>query len=171
VIVALLVAAAENGVIGRDGDLPWRLPRDLQWFKRLTTGHTLIMGRKTFESIGKPLPDRRTIVVTRNPSYHAPGVEIVGSLDEAFAIAADETEVFVVGGAAIYREALPRATRLYVTRVHADVDGDVTFPPLNPAEWRLVWEEPHPADERHAYAVTFQQLDRVRPGPRERMVP
>ncbi len=170
-IIALLVAAAENGVIGRDGDLPWRLPLDLQWFKRLTTGHAIIMGRKTFESIGKPLPKRRTIVVSRNTEYRSAGVDVAGSLEAALALVSDEAEVFIVGGAAIYREALPLANRLYLTRVHATVEGDVTFPTWDPTQWRLVWEERHSADAQHPYDFTFQQLDRVRSATGEAVVP
>ena len=160
-IVSLLVAVSDNGVIGQDNELPWRLPKDLQWFKRLTTGRTIIMGRKTFESIGSPLPDRSTIVLTRNTAYRPDGVEVAGTLDEALALAENEPEVFVVGGAAVYHLAFPRAHRLYLTRVRADVEGDVQFPEWHPDEWRLVWEEAHEADERHAFPFVFQQFDRL----------
>ena len=163
-IVALLVAAADNDIIGRDGDLPWHLPLDLQWFKRLTTGHTIIMGRKTFDSIGKPLPNRRTVVLSRDATFRPAGggVEVASTIEDAVALAGDDAEVFVVGGAAVYRLALPLAQRLYLTRIHADVPGDVAFPEWHPQEWRLVWEETHEADEDHAYPFTFQQYDRVR---------
>ena len=160
-IVSLLVAVSDNGIIGQDNELPWRLPKDLQWFKRLTTGRTIIMGRKTFESIGSPLPDRRTIVLTRNTAYRPEGVEVAGTLDEALALAKDEPEIFVVGGAAVYHLAFPRVQRLYLTRVRADVEGDVQFPEWRPEEWRLVWEETHEADERHAHPFVFQQFDRL----------
>lgn len=160
-ILSLLVAVSDNGVIGQDNELPWRLPKDLQWFKRLTTGKTIIMGRKTFESIGRPLPDRRTIVLTRNGAFHRDGVEVAGTLDEALALVQSEVEVFVVGGAAVYHLAFPRAQRLYLTRVRADVTGDVRFPEWRPEEWRLVWEVPHEADDRHAHPFVFQQYDRV----------
>jgi dihydrofolate reductase len=162
VILSLLVAVSDNGVIGQDNELPWRLPKDLQWFKRLTTDRTIIMGRKTFESIGRPLPNRRTIVLTRNAGYSPEGVEVAVTLDEALALAQSEDEVFVVGGAAVYHVAFPRAQRLYLTRVRADVEGDVQFPEWHPEEWRLVWEEAHEADERHAHPFVFQQFDRVR---------
>jgi len=162
VIVALLVAMSDDDVIGRDKALPWHLPRDLQWFKRLTTGHAIIMGRATYESIGRPLPNRRNIVLSQNPTFQPDGVEVVSTLDAALALVQEDPEVFVVGGAAIYGLALPRAQRMYLTRVHASIDGDVRFPEWRPDEWRLVWEEAHEADAGHAYPFTFQQLDRIR---------
>ena len=161
-IIALLVAMADDGVIGRDNTLPWHLPRDLQWFKRLTTGNTIIMGRTTYQSIGRPLPNRRNIVLSRNPAFKAEGVEVVATLEDALELVQNDTEVFVVGGAAVYGLALPRAQRMYLTRVHARVDGDVRFPEWRPDEWRLVWEEAHEADDKHAYPFTFQQFDRIR---------
>jgi len=162
VIVALLVAMSDDGVIGRDNTLPWHLPRDLQWFKRLTTGHTIIMGRATFQSIGRPLPNRRNIVLSRSPTFQAEGVEVVPTLEAALELTQNDDEVFVVGGAAIYQLALPRAQRMYLTRVHALVEGDVRFPDWRPDEWRLVWEEQHEADDDHAYPFTFQKFDRLR---------
>lgn len=161
-IIALLVAMADDGVIGRDNTLPWHLPRDLQWFKRLTTGHTIIMGRTTYQSIGRPLPNRRNIVLSRNPAFKADGVEVVATLEDALELVQNDTEVFVVGGAAVYGLALPLAQRMYLTRVHARVDGDVRFPEWCPDEWHLVWEEAHEADDKHAYPFTFQQFDRIR---------
>ena len=161
-IVALLVAMSDDGVIGRDNTLPWHLPLDLQWFKKLTTGHTIIMGRATFQSIGQPLPNRRNIVLSRSPTFQAEGVEVVPTLEAALELAQNDDEVFVVGGAAIYQLALPRAQRMYLTRVHALVEGDVRFPDWRPAEWRLVWEEQHEADDDHAYPFTFQKFDRLR---------
>jgi dihydrofolate reductase len=162
VIIALLVAMADDGVIGRDNALPWHLPRDLQWFKQLTTGNTIIMGRTTYQSIGRPLPNRRNIVLSRNPAFKAEGVEVVATLEDALELVPNDAEVFVVGGAAVYGLALPRAQRMYLTRVHARVDGDVRFPEWCPDEWRLVWEEAHEADDKHAYPFTFQQFDRIR---------
>jgi dihydrofolate reductase len=161
VILSLLVAVSDNGVIGQDNDLPWHLPKDLQWFKRLTVGRTVIMGRKTFESIGRPLPNRRTIVLTRNDAFRPEGVDTARTIDKAMALAESEAEVFVVGGAAVYHLAFPRAQRLYLTRVRANIEGDVQFPEWHPEEWRLVWEEAHEADDRHACAFVFQQFDRV----------
>jgi dihydrofolate reductase len=160
VIVSGIVAMAENGVIGRKNRLPWHLPDDLQNFKRLTMGHSLVMGRKTFESIGRALPGRRSIVVTRQAGYKVPvGVVVAGSVEEALELA-EGSEVFVVGGSAIYREALPRITRLYVTLVETHVEGDAFFPELEPGEWRVVSEQAHPSDERHEFAFRFRVLER-----------
>ena len=161
-IIALLVAMSDDGVIGRDNTLPWHLPSDLQWFKRLTTGHAIIMGRTTYQSIGRPLPNRRNIVLSRDPEFQPEGVEVTATLEAALELVEDDPEVFVVGGAAIYGLALPRAQRMYLTRVHGRVDGDVRFPEWQPDEWRLVWEEAHEADAEHVYPFTFQQLDRIR---------
>ena len=166
--ISLLVAVAENRVIGRDGGLPWHLSADLKRFKKLTLGHAVIMGRKTFESIGRPLPRRRSIVLSRDPSYAPEGAEVAGSLDEALALAAgedeDEDEVFVIGGGSVFAAALPKADRLYLTRVHAEVSGDVLFPDLDLGSWKLRSEERHAADERHDHAFSFLVYDRGEPG-------
>ncbi len=142
--ISIIAAMAENGVIGRDGQLPWHLKADLQRFKRLTMGHTIIMGRKTWESIGRPLPGRRMVVVTRQNGYQAEGVQVAASLDDALALArlAGDEEAFIIGGAEIYRLALPLADRLYLTRVLAPVEGDTTFPEFDASHWRLVESEP-----------------------------
>jgi dihydrofolate reductase len=162
--VSLIVAVAENGVIGRNNELPWRLSADLRRFKELTMGHAIIMGRKTFESIGRPLPGRRMLVVTRQPHFEAPGVESVNSLDAALAAAArpGNEEAFVIGGAEIFRDATAHADWLYVTRVHAQVDGDVFFPPLDKEQWRLKSAEQHQADAKNEYPVTFEVYERTR---------
>ena len=152
---------AENGVIGRDNALPWHLPNDLKRFKALTTGHSIIMGRRTFESIGRVLPDRRTIVITRNPEFRAPGAEVVHTLDDALALTEGEDEVFVVGGAELYRAALARVGRIYLTVVHANVEGDVHFPAWNPTHWRLVEFARYPADDRHAFPYSVRRYDRM----------
>ncbi len=137
--LALVVAVASNGVIGKGGGLPWRIPEDMKHFRRVTTGHAVIMGRKTWESIGKPLVNRRNIVVTRTPGYTAEGAEVAASVDEAIARARQtDDEPRVIGGAEIYRATLPLATRLFLTEVHRDVEGDVSFPPFDRAEWREV---------------------------------
>lgn len=149
-------------MIGRDGAVPWHLPADLRHFKRLTTGHTVIMGRRTFASVGRPLPNRRNVVVTRDSSYRPDGVVVAPGLAEALALAADELEVFIVGGAELYRLALPRADRMYLTIVHAEVPGDTYFPPFDPDEWRLEREERHTADARHAHPFTFRWYVRRR---------
>ncbi len=162
-IISLVVAAAENGVIGKNGGLPWRLPADLKFFKALTTGHTVIMGRKTLDEIKSPLPNRRNIVISRTPKLQVAGVERAGSLDEAFALGIGETEVFVIGGAEIYRLALPRADRVYLTRVHAQVDGDTKFPSMVESDWTLAHDERHEADQHHAFAYSFRRYDRRQP--------
>lgn len=166
--VILLVACAENGVIGREGQLPWRLSSDLQRFKARTMGHVLLMGRKTCESIGRLLPGRTTVVLTRQAAWSFPGAHVAHTWEEALEQAAALTEgdrpVFVVGGAEIYRLALPHATQILLTRVHAHVAGDTVFPELDPHQWRCVSESWHPADARNDHAHTFQTWDRQVPG-------
>lgn len=143
VTVTIVAAVAANGVIGRDGAMPWHLPQDLARFKRLTRGHVLVMGRRTFESIGRPLPDRTTIVVTRRPGFGSAGVLTAPGLREALARAAEvDEQVFVVGGSAIYREALPVADRLAISHVHASPEGDTEFPEVDWTRWREVTREP-----------------------------
>jgi dihydrofolate reductase len=134
--ITLVVARARGGAIGRDNALPWHLPEDLRHFKATTLGHTMVMGRRTFESIGRPLPGRTTIVVSRAPSWSHPGTERAGSLEEALAACAGRSEVFVVGGGQLYAEAMQRADRLLVTEIDLDVDADTFFPPIDPAHWR-----------------------------------
>jgi len=152
---------AENGVIGRNGQLPWRLSADLRRFKRLTMGHHLIMGRKTFESIGRPLPGRTSIVVTRQQGYESPGVLVAHDLPHAMQLAADDDEVFIIGGSELYRQALQLVDRIYMTRVHASVDGDVRFPSMDESAWRGVDRCQHPADEENEYDSTFCELNRL----------
>ena len=158
--ISLIAAMSENRVIGRDGALPWHLPADLARFKSITTGHTLIMGRKTFESVGKPLPNRRSIVISRNSDYQCEGVVVAHSFDEALEHGAGQEEVFVLGGQAVFELALPRADRIYLTMVHASIDGDTHFPPFDPSEWTFVEDERHEADDRHAYAFSFRRYER-----------
>ena len=139
--IAIIVGRARNGVIGRDNRLPWRLRDDLQQFKRRTLGHPVIMGRKTWESLPdafRPLPGRRNIVISRNSAYEAPGATLAGSLDEAVRLTQDDAEVFVIGGAEIYRQALPLAQRLYLTEVAQDFAADVFFPEFGAREWREI---------------------------------
>ncbi len=161
--VSLIVAMAEGGVIGRAGALPWRLPADLARFQRVTMGHHLVVGRRTWESIGRALPGRRILVVTHEPGKMMlpASVTAVGSLAEALACAAaaGDDEAFVAGGASLYREALPRADRLYLTRVHATLDGDTTFPSVDLSGWREREREDTPADEHNPYGTTFLALD------------
>jgi dihydrofolate reductase len=160
-IVSLVAAMAENRVIGRDGGLPWRLPDDLKHFKRLTVDHTVIMGRKTYDEMGRPLANRRNVVITRNPDFRPAGVTVVPTLEEALALGATESEVFVIGGGEIYRLALPRADRLYLTIVHASIPGDTYFPPFDETAWAIDREEFHPADDRHPHGFTFRTYLRL----------
>ena len=157
---SLVVAVARNGVIGRDNALPWRLPDDLAYFKRVTLGHPVVMGRRTYESIGKPLPGRRNIVVTRQPGFDAPGCIVVHSLDEAWQAAGDAEEVCVIGGTTLFEETLPLADVLHLTEVEADVDGDTYFPPFDRGAWRETEVLRHSADERHPYPFRIVRLER-----------
>lgn len=150
---------AENRVIGRDGDLPWRLPADLAHFRRLTVGRPVIMGRKVYDSIGKPLPDRQNIVLTRNPAFEAPGCTVVHSPEEALE-AAHDPDPMVIGGEEIYRLYLSRVTRVELTLVHADIGGDTFFPEL-PGEWTETARRERAADDRNPYDLTFMTLDRA----------
>jgi dihydrofolate reductase len=153
---------AQNGVIGRDNALPCRLPADLRHFKALTMGHAVILGRKTFDSIGKVLGGRRWMVLTRRHDWHHAGVDVAHGLDEALSRLSGESQVFIAGGAAVYREALPRADRLFLTVIHADVEGDARFPALEPAQWALVDDERHDPDERNAFPYSFRRYERPR---------
>ncbi len=134
--LAIIVAVARNGVIGNDNRLPWHLPEDLKRFRALTTGHAIIMGRRTWESIGRALPERQNIVVTRQPGYAAAGADVAGSLDAALAAVTLPGPAFCIGGGELYREALPRATTLHVTEIHQSVPGDASFPPVDRGAWR-----------------------------------
>jgi dihydrofolate reductase len=158
--VSLIAAMAENRVIGAHNTLPWRLPADLKHFRQLTSGHHVIMGRRNYESIGKPLPQRTNIVVTRNRHYCAPGCVVVHSLEEALQRAESDPEIFVIGGAEIYRQALARAERLYLTLVHAAIEGDTYFPEFDPDQWDEISRERHEADEKNPYAYSFVVLHR-----------
>lgn len=163
--LTIIVAMSENRVIGRDGDLPWRLPEDLKRFKRLTTGHHVIMGRKTFETLGRPLPNRTNIVITRRHDFPAPGdIRIAHSLEEALGLAESDVEPFVLGGGEIYALALPRADRLELTVVHATIPGDTYFPDYDESEWTLVADDRHEADENHEHPFSFRTYQRERPG-------
>lgn len=162
--ISLVAAVADNGVVGADGGMPWHLPADLAHFKQLTLGKPVLMGRLTWESIGKPLPGRRNLVLTRDPGWQAAGAERVGSLDEAVGAIRKSggTELMVIGGAEVYREALPRAARIYLTRVRAEPWGDTLFPELDPGEWREVARRERLSDEQNAWDLTFVVLERIR---------
>ena len=159
-LISLIVAMAQNGVIGRDNSLPWRLPGDLKRFRAFTLGKPILMGRKTFESIGQPLPERTNLVLTRDRGWFAHGVIVVHSLLEALVQAGASAELVAIGGAEIYRLLLPLARRMYLTHVHADVPGDITFPEFDSTQWADLECSSQPADGEHAYPLTFMTLER-----------
>ena len=164
--LAVIVAQSENRVIGRNNKLPWHLPEDLKYFKSVTMGKAIIMGRKTYDSIGRPLPGRTNIVVSRNANYQQPGVEVVHDLPsaikqaESLAIISGNDEALIIGGSQLYQQALPFADRLYLTQVHHQVDGDAYFPEIFDADWELVEREDFSADDRNPYNYSFLVLDR-----------
>ena len=159
-LISLIVAMAQNGVIGRDNSQPWRLPEDLKRFRAFTLGKPVLMGRKTFESIGHPLPGRTNLVLTRDRNFLAHGVIVVHSVAEAMAQAGASEELVAIGGAEVYRLLLPLARRIYLTHVQADVPGDITFPEFDSTQWADVECSSQPADEEHAYPLTFMTLER-----------
>ncbi len=158
-LICIVVAVAENGVIGSENRLIWHLPADLKRFKEVTTGFPVIMGRKTFESIGRVLPNRRNIIITRRPGFEVPGAEVAASPEEALNICRNEEKVSIIGGGEIYRYFMPLAHQLYFTRVHHSFEGDTHFPDPGP-EWVLKQKEFFPADEKNSYAFTFQKFER-----------
>ena len=160
-MISIIVAVAENGVIGSDNRLPWHLPDDLKRFKALSLGKPIVMGRRTFDSIGRPLPGRANIVISRQPGLTIAGAVVRHSLDAALVAAGSVPEIVVIGGAEIFRQVLPRTNTIHLTRVHARVAGDVLFPELDPAKWREAAVEHHAADERHQYAFSFVTLQRI----------
>lgn len=153
--ISIIVAVAKNNVIGKDNSLIWYLPADLQHFKRLTMGCPIIMGRKTFESIGKALPGRTSVIVTRNKTFHAENCVTVHSLEEALEKVQSHKEVFIIGGADIYRQALEKADKLYLTKVHESFDGDTFFPEIDMAAWQLIEEKKMQADDKNKYSYSF----------------
>jgi dihydrofolate reductase len=164
--ISLVVAHTQNRVIGRDGDMPWRLSNDLKHFKKLTVGHSILMGRKTFESIGRPLPGRQSIVLTRSTSFEHAGITVAHSWDEAVQRAMqcedyDTSELFVVGGAQIYEMALPHVHRIHSTEIHTQLDGDTLFPIIDINHWKEVSRETHSADEKNDFDHSFIVLDRI----------
>ena len=154
---------AENRVIGINNTLPWHLPADLKHFRQITTGHHVIMGRRNYESIGKPLPNRTNIVVTRNRNYRAPGCVVTHSLEEALEHAHADPEIFIIGGAELYRQSFAHADRLYLTLVHAKIAGDTRFPDFDPDQWNEIMRERHEADDKNPYAYSFLMYDRDGP--------
>lgn len=159
-MISMIAAFAEGRVIGENGDMPWHLPADLQHFKKVTSGHPILMGRKTFESIGRPLPKRRNIVLTRNKDFSAAGVEVIHDFSEVTPLMKLEEEFFVIGGATIYEQLLPKAERLYITNIHQAFKGDTYFPFIDEKEWVVVSEENGIVDEKNQYPHTFLVYER-----------
>jgi len=160
-MISLIVAVSRNNVIGKGGVLPWRLSDDLRHFKATTLGKPVIMGRKTWESIGKPLPGRQNIVISRQRDFVAKGCEVAATADAAITLAGDAQEIMVIGGTQVYAMFLPRADRLYVTRVHAVVEGDAFFPAIDDGEWTLLTDELHWSDEKNDHAFSFRIYERA----------
>ncbi|WP_421215666.1 type 3 dihydrofolate reductase [Aeromonas jandaei] len=156
--ISMIAAMAHDRVIGKDNQMPWHMPADLAHFKRVTLGKPVLMGRKTFESIGRPLPGRRNLVISRNPDYQADGIEVVGSVEAALALLADNevAEVMVIGGGHLYAEMLPKADCLYLTRIELEVEGDTRFPAFADEQWQCVEREVHQADEKNPHPYRFE---------------
>lgn len=159
-MITLIAAVGLRNELGKDNQLLWHLPNDFKHFKELTSGHHVIMGRKTFESLPGILPNRTHIVISRNPAWHKEGVLLASSLDAAFNLVPVGEQAYVIGGGEIYRQALPHSDRIELTRVETQMEADTFFPEINPEEWTLVADEIHPADERHAYAYRFQRFEK-----------
>lgn len=158
----MIAAAAENNALGKDNDLVWHLPDDFKRFKELTTGHYIIMGRKTFESFPKPLPNRTHVVITRKKEYKREGAVVVHSLKDALELASEDPQPFIIGGGEIYELALPKADKIELTRVHGSFEADAFFPEIDENKWKLVSSSFHPADSRHNYAFTYLTYERLR---------
>ncbi|MFY7740757.1 MAG: dihydrofolate reductase [Flavobacterium sp.] len=155
-MITLIAAAAENNALGKDNQLVWHLPNDFKRFKQITSGHYIIMGRKTFESFPKPLPNRTHIIITRQKNYKVEGCYVVNSIEKAIEISPKGAEVFIIGGAEIYNQSIDFADKIELTRVHASFDADAYFPEINLNEWELIFEEHHTKDEKHNFDFTFQ---------------
>ncbi len=161
-VITMIAAAAENNALGKDNDLVWHLPDDFKRFKELTTGHHIIMGRKTFESFPKPLPNRTHIVITRKEDYEKDGAVVVNSLEEALELAKDDPQPYIIGGGEIYSLALPKADKIELTRVHGTFEADAFFPEIDENNWKLVFSDFHPRDEKHNYSFTYLTYERER---------
>lgn len=163
-LISLVVAATENNVIGKDNKLLWHLPNDLRFFKNTTWAMPVIMGRKTFDSMGKPLTGRTNIVITRQAGWKPAGVKVVQNMEEAITEAShtDAREAFVIGGGEIFKQSMPLAHKIYMTRIHATLEGDTFFPPISPVEWKLVSNLDFKADEKHAFPYSFQVWERMK---------
>lgn len=158
-IISIVVAIAQNNAIGKNNQLLWHLPKDLKHFKDITSGHTVIMGRKTYESVGKPLPNRRNIIITRQ-NIVIDGCEVVNSIEEALKLCTGETEVFIVGGAEIYKQAMALTDRIYLTIVHQEFDADTYFPEIKETIWKETERQDHESDEKHLFPYSFITLER-----------
>ena len=159
--LSIVVAMDDNRLIGKDNKLPWHLPADLAYFKKITIGKSILMGRKTYDSIGRPLPNRRNIVITRNTNIVIPGCEVVSNIEQALLITKDEPEVMVIGGASLCEQLLPDVSRLYITKIEGSFDGDVYFPDYDKADWHEVSRESHQSDSINKYEYQFIVLERV----------
>ena len=160
-MISLIVAMTENDVIGREGDMPWRMSDDLRRFKKITMGHHILMGRKTYESIGRPLPGRTSVVISRTATYDEDNVLVARSLEEAFSLAEGDSEIFVTGGAQIFALALPQVQKIYLTRIHCTLEGDTIFPDVDWKQWSIVSSERHSADERNDFDYSFEIYERT----------
>jgi dihydrofolate reductase len=160
--LSIIVAMDDNQLIGKDNALPWHLPADLGYFKKTTTGKTVLMGRKTYESIGRPLPNRRNVIVSRNTDFQAPGCEVVASIDQALELAKDDDEVMVMGGASFYEQMLPNVDRLYITQIEGEYEGDAHFPSFNREDFVENFRQTHRPDEKNQHTYHFTILDRKR---------
>ncbi len=160
----IIAALSENRVIGRNGTLPWRMPADLAHFKRLSMGHPILMGRKNHEDIGRPLPGRSNIILTRQEGFQAQSCIVVHHLNEVESVVPDDSEIMVIGGAEIYAKLMPRANRIYFTIIHANIDGDTFFPEFNQAEWEETGRQDHLADKKNPYPYSFVTLERKKGG-------
>ena len=159
--VTFIVAAAENNAIGKGNQMPWHLPNDFKYFKAKTMDHSIIMGRKTFESIGKPLPGRRNIIISRQPTLNIEDVDVANSLQDVINYCRDEREIFIIGGAEIFNQAMPMADEILLTRVHTNIEGaDAFFPELPESDWELISQEKHNKDDKHQYDYTFEEYKR-----------
>ena len=159
--ITLIVAASENNAIGKENKMLWHLPSDFKYFKQNTINHSVVMGRKTFESIGKPLVDRRNIILTRNVSYIHPEVDVANSINEVLNYCRDEREIFIIGGAEVYKQALPLADKVLLTRVHTTIQGDAYFPELSETQWKKTSAEKHEKDDKNSFDFTFEVYERI----------
>lgn len=158
--ISAICAMSENRVIGNHNQLPWHLPADLKHFKNITMGHPIIMGRKTYESIGRPLPGRLNIIITRDKNYQAPGCTVVNSIEDALSITQENDEIFIIGGASLYQSMLPFTQRLYLTLIHQEIEGDAYFPELNMNDWVEIERNTHLAEDAHSYSYSFLVFER-----------